>query len=443
MGTLMFVPGWKAVAVKSKHAVGNPRPQPDKSLSMPPSSCENKRLTLQSWGEGSLTVHGIPRGSEHQDGSIGRPAKVKCGVEQLMRGLLPSAVCFFFALSMGSGWAQQPAALPDPAPAVAASGQQAGDPVAPGVATGSIHGVVVNGDGAVYEGAQVSLSQTGPGGATERTATTDGAGRFEFAGVAPGAFKLTVGASGFASQTVAGMLHPGESLESNSIVLRVSKATNEVQVTATAVEIAQEELKLEETQRVLGIVPNFYVTYVPNAPPLTTKQKYSMAWKTSFDPVTLLAVGFFAGIEQATNTFPGYGQGAAGYGKRYGAGFGDTFIGNMIGGAILPAWWKQDPRYFYKGTGTVRARALYAIESSVMCNGDNGRRQVNYSGIVGGLAAGGISNLYYPAADREGLGLTFESALLGTAISAAQNLMQEFVVRRLTPHVPNYGSGKP
>jgi hypothetical protein len=78
-----------------------------------------------------------------------------------------------------------------------------------------------------------------------------------------------------------------------------------------------------------------------------------------------------------------------------------------------------------------------------MCNGDNGRRQVNYSGIVGGLAAGGISNLYYPAADREGLGLTFESALLGTAISAAQNLMQEFVVRRLTPHVPNYGSGKP
>jgi hypothetical protein len=302
---------------------------------------------------------------------------------------------------------------------------------------------VVNGDGAVYEGAKVSLSQSGPGSAADRSATTDGNGRFEFDGVAPGAFKLTVSATGFAPQTITGTMHSGESFEATSVVLRMSSATNEVQVTATQVEIAQEELKLEETQRVLGVVPNFYVTYVPNAPPLTRKQKYSMAWKTSFDPVTLMVVGVFAGAEQATNTFPGYGQGMEGYGKRFGAGFGDTFIGNMIGGAILPAWWKQDPRYFYKGTGSTRSRAWYAIASSVMCNGDNGHRQVNYSAIVGGLAAGGISNLYYPASDREGLELTFQNALLGTAFSAAQNLFQEFVVRKLTPHVPNYGSGKP
>jgi hypothetical protein len=68
---------------------------------------------------------------------------------------------------------------------------------------------------------------------------------------------------------------------------------------------------------------------------------------------------------------------------------------------------------------------------------------VNYSAIVGGLAAGGISNLYYPASNRHGVGLTFENSAVGTATSALANLFQEFVVRKLTPHVPNYGAGKP
>jgi len=316
---------------------------------------------------------------------------------------------------------------------------------------GSVHGVVVNRDGAVYEGAHVALAETGPGtgngtvtanAAAVRIATTDSNGRFKFDGVPPGAFKLTVSANGFATQGLTGMLGAGESYEAREIVLAMSGATSEVDVTATREEIATEELKQEETQRVLGVIPNFYVTYVPNAPPLTRKQKYSLAWKSSIDPVTFLAVGFFAGIEQANNSFAGYGQGAEGYAKRYGAGYADGFIGNMIGGAILPAWWKQDPRYFYKGTGTTRSRVEYAIANAVVCKGDNGHWQGNYSGIVGGLAAGGISNLYYPPSDR-GARLTFENALFNTGMSAVQNLFQEFVVRKLTPRVPNYGAGKP
>jgi len=154
-------------------------------------------------------------------------------------------------------------------------------------------------------------------------------------------------------------------------------------------------------------------------------------------------VGVFAGVEQATNSFSGYGQGAQGYAKRYGAGFADSFIGTMIGGAILPAWWKQDPRYFYKATGTTRSRALYAIANAVICKGDNGHWQANYSAIIGGLAAGGISNLYYPASSRDGVQLTFENALIGTGESAVQNLFQEFVVRKLTPKIPNYSAAKP
>jgi hypothetical protein len=92
----------------------------------------------------------------------------------------------------------------------------------------------------------------------------------------------------------------------------------------------------------------------------------------------------------------------------------------MIGGAVLPALFKQDPRYFYKGTGSVQAsRAMYAIANSVICKGDNGRWQPNYSGILGGIAAGGISNLYYPASNRSGVELTFTNALMvGTAASS-------------------------
>ena len=185
------------------------------------------------------------------------------------------------------------------------------------------------------------------------------------------------------------------------------------------------------------------MTYVPNAPPLTTRQKYVMAWKYSIDPFIWVQAGAFAGIEQADNTFSGYGQGAQGYAKRYGANYADGFIGSMIGGAVLPSIFKQDPRYFYKGTGTIHSRTLYAVENAVVCKGDNGHWQLNYSGILGSLAAGGIANLYYPASSRNGAKLTFESTGLGTAGTAVANLFQEFLVRKLTPKVPHYAASNP
>ena len=107
----------------------------------------------------------------------------------------------------------------------------------------------------------------------------------------------------------------------------------------------------------------------------------------------------------------------------------------MIGGAILPSLFKQDPRYFYKGTGSKKSRLMYALATSVICKGDNGHWQANYSGILGGLAAGGISNLYYPAKDRDA-GLVFQNALIGIGTTAAANVLQEFVVRKLTPNLP-------
>jgi hypothetical protein len=157
----------------------------------------------------------------------------------------------------------------------------------------------------------------------------------------------------------------------------------------------------------------------------------------TIDPVTIILTAATAGIEQARNDFSGYGQGAQGYGKRFGAAYADAAIGTFIGSAILPSLLKQDPRYFYKGTGSKRSRILYAIANSVVCKGDNKRWQPNYSNIFGSLAAGGISNLYYPAKDR-GVGLTFEDAFIGFGVDAVANLAQEFVIRRLTPNVPDY-----
>ncbi len=268
-------------------------------------------------------------------------------------------------------------------------------------------------------------------------------GQFSFANIAPGPFQLTITSAGFETQVSSGILHSGEIYIVPQVVLAVAPAIAEVRVVPSPIEVAEDQIKAEEKQRVLGVIPNFYVSYVQNAVPLTSKQKLELAWKATVDPVNLGVNGVIAGIEQAQNDFSGYGQGAQGYAKRYGAAYADFVAGTYIGGAILPSLLKQDPRYFYKGTGSKRSRILYAIANSVICKGDNGRWQANYSGILGSLAAGGISNLYYPAKNREGAELTFENGLIGIGANAAVNLLQEFVIRKLTPSASNREPVKP
>jgi hypothetical protein len=309
--------------------------------------------------------------------------------------------------------------------------------------SGLIRGTVLGPNGAAVDGAHITLSQERPGGTGSREAISGSNGGFKFGDVAPGGFKLTITLPGYATRNFSGVLKPGEDLSVGEQNLSIAATANDVQVTVSREEAAEYEVKAEEQQRVLGFLPNFYVSYVSNPVPLSSKQKFELAWKTVIDPVTFGLTGVVAGVEQATNTFPGYGQGAAGYGKRYGAAYGDGLFGTFIGSAILPSVLKQDPRYFYKGTGTVRSRALYAIANSVICKGDNGHWQPDYSAILGGLAAAGISNLYYPASSRNGAALTFENAAIGTAVSAAANLLQEFVIRRLTPKARQNAPGTP
>ena len=312
----------------------------------------------------------------------------------------------------------------------------------------TLNGTVVDHSGAVVAGARVKLthdaSATQPAidpPVQESLSNTNG--QFFFPSVTPGPFRLAITIQGFAMQSLSGTLNPAEVQTLPPIVLDVATAVTNVNVGGSQFEVAEEQIKEEEHQRVLGIVPNFYVSYVPDAAPLTAGQKFRLAFRSVIDPVTFVIVGGTAGVEQAQDHFSEYGQGAAGYGKRFGAGYADAVSGTFIGGAILPSILKQDPRYFYKGTGSFRSRAFYAIANAVICKGDNKRWQVNYSNILGNLAAGGISNLYYPSQDRNGFGLTFENAAIGLGSSAIGNLLEEFVIRKLTPKLPKRDAVNP
>lgn len=259
-------------------------------------------------------------------------------------------------------------------------------------------------------------------------------GRFFLSNVPAGPFELNVTCEGFAPHSMTGMAAPGEANALPQITMSVATLKTDVRVSASSFEVAEAQLKEEEQQRVLGVIPNFYVSYVPDAAPLAAKQKFRLAWKTTIDPFTIGFMGAVAGVQQARNDFPGFGQGAQGYGKRFGAAYATDVTALFLGDAILPTIFKQDPRYFYKGKGSVRSRFFYAVANAFICKGDNGRWGPNYSNILGDLGSGAISNLYYPRENRNGARLTLENGLIEIGASAAFNVFEEFVLPKLTSH---------
>ena len=357
------------------------------------------------------------------------------------RGQVLPARCSlaFFCLCVSLGVLPPIAFAQSQPPAVHQSGD--GSSADTAVTPGTISGQIADKSGAAIVGARVKLSLDGQSSTQAVVeAVADNDGQFTFTNIPPGQFQLTISSPGFATQTISGTLHAGEVNVVPMIQLELATAVSEVHVAAPAEEVAEAQIQEQEKQRVLGVFPNFYVSYDPNAIALRPKQKFELAWKTTIDPVTFVLIGAVAGIQQSQNTFGGYGQGAQGYAKRYGAGFGDYVTGTFIGGAILPSLLKQDPRYFYKGSGSKTSRALYAISMAVICKGDNGHWQFNYSAILGSLIAGGISNSYYPPHDR-GAALTFENTAMGIGTAAAANLFQEFIVKKITPNLPKHDPG--
>ncbi len=195
----------------------------------------------------------------------------------------------------------------------------------------------------------------------------------------------------------------------------------------------------------MGIIPNFSTTDIQDAAPLTPRQKFRLFLKGATDPFTFVAAGLDAGISQASNNFSGYGQGAQGYAKRFGASYADQFSGGFWGSAVLPSLLHEDPRYFRKGSGGFRRRLLYSLSTTVITKRDNGEWGPNYSNILGNVIAGGISNAYYPSSDR-GAGLTFERALTVTAFGAAGSVFVEFwpdISKKLHKPKPQPQAGEP
>jgi hypothetical protein len=334
--------------------------------------------------------------------------------------------------------AQSPTSPPSPPIAAISVAEQE----AAATDTAKVNGIVTDTTAASVPGARVTLENAET--KAIRIATSDDKGGFEFAAVAPGRYLILIAAHGFASWKIGDVIvvHEGETFTVPTVELGVEGISTTVNA-ITIEDLAEQQITAEEHQRILGILPNFYVSYISNAAPLTRKQKFKLASVVSTDPLTFFTTGVTAGIEQAEGDFAGYGQGFSGYAQRYAATYGDRLSSTFLGAALLPSLFRQDPRYFYRGHGHVVVRALYAISTTVICKGDNGKWQPNYSNVLGNLGAGFISSLYYPESDQHSVQVTFDSALLGVAYGAFGTLFQEFFLKHVTHGIPPHPGAQP
>ncbi|SEB58083.1 carboxypeptidase-like regulatory domain-containing protein [Terriglobus roseus] len=305
----------------------------------------------------------------------------------------------------------------------------------------SLQGHVIDTNGAPVAGAYVTLVNAK--GANDRVIHAGDDGTFLFSDLTPATVRLTVTASGmetFVSPEI--HLDPGGAETVPEIILPIAPFNTDVSVVATQEQVAQAQLDAALHQRALGVLPNFYSSYIWDAAPLNFRQKTRLAFRSTTDPAEFVVVGFVAGVEQARNSFKDYGQGAQGYGKRFGAAYADVVVSRFFGSAVFPSIFRQDPRYFYLGSGSVAKRAGYAMSTAVIQKGNSGHFQPAYSRILGSVVAGAISNLYRPDANR-GAGLIFRNVGIGIGGHAVVSLVREFVLRKVTSGIPDYEQGKP
>jgi hypothetical protein len=256
-------------------------------------------------------------------------------------------------------------------------------------------------------------------------------GSFAFHDLTPGiAYQITVTAQGYGDWSSPVTVEPGQDKTLTDIKLRIVAARRAVTVTYSSKEVAAQQLKAEEHQRVLGFIPNIYVTYEPHPEPLTAKMKFHLAYKGLTHPTFFAFEALWAGVEQAAHT-PDYRLGAEGYGLRFGANLASGSSEALFGNAILPSLLHQDPRYFYRGSGTKGSRAWHAIMAPFVCQGDNGKLQPNYSQWGGSLISAALSNTYYPDSNR-GAGLVFRNFGTSMGLHVALGLAQEFFLDKFT-----------
>lgn len=299
---------------------------------------------------------------------------------------------------------------------------------APNTKIGRILGTVVDSSDDPIPAATIVLQ--GPAG-DRLTAVTKDDGTFAFNEAPAGvAYQIAVTAEGFADWSSSITVEPGQDKALPEVKLRILAVQRAVTVSYSEKEVAAQQLKAEEQQRVLGFIPNVYVVYEPHPEPLTTRMKFELAYKDLTHPVFFARTAAWAGFEQAAG-LRNYPQNLRGYGDRFGTGLADGVTEGLIGNAVLPSLLHQDPRYFYQGSGTKKSRALHAISAAFICKGDNGAWQPNYSTWGGSLISSSISLAYYPSSDRNARHV-FGNFGIGMGLHVGGGLLQEFILGKLT-----------
>jgi hypothetical protein len=179
--------------------------------------------------------------------------------------------------------------------------------------------------------------------------------------------------------------------------------------------------------RILWTLPNFLtVENAGQVPPLTSGQKFNVVGRSLIDPSEFVLIGLVAGLGQASNSDPSYGQGAQGYAKRYGTAYGDNAIENFMSSAVLPSVLHQDPRYYQLGRGGFLRRTGHAIGRVLISRSDSGQTQFNYSEMFGaGIAATISTYTYHPRSERS-LGNVADVWATQMGWDAATYMMKEF-----------------
>jgi hypothetical protein len=332
--------------------------------------------------------------------------------------------------------------LPDAPSPVAASDGPGQSQSTPSGANGAsvISGTVLDTNGEVVQGAHVVLTDRT---SNERAMESGPNGQFAFSALPPGSYKVTVTGAGMGKY-----VSPWVTVSSSDIrlvsgvVLPVAAASTSITVNGDHQEInealADQQVEIAEDQRIWGVFPNFYSSYDWSAPPMGPRQKFRLAFRSMMDPMAFAGAAGIAGAEQYYHVFPGYGPGVSGYFKRFGAAYTNDFSARMLSSGLFATLFHQDPRYFYKGTGSVQSRTMYAVSCAFVTRNDVGRLRPNYSHVLGVFAAAALSNLYYPKENR-GLGLTLANGAIETVGMSGTNIMREFILKGITAHA----GGKP
>ena len=271
--------------------------------------------------------------------------------------------------------------------------------------------------------------QSPSGGKVTGTTTEDGS--FVVHDVTPGiAYQISIKADGFSDWSSSVSVEAGQQKSLGEIKLRVLASERTITVSYSSKEVAVQQLKAEESQRVLGFIPNMFVTYEPHPEPLTVGMKFHLTYKGLTHPTFFAFQGLWAGVQQSAH-MTDYRLGARGYGERFGADLAGGVTEGLFANAVLPSLLHQDPRYFYRGSGSKGSRAWHALSAPFICQGDNGRLQPNYSQWGGSLIAASLSNTYYPDSER-GAGLTFTNFGTSMGLHVALGMAQEFLLPRFT-----------